>query len=318
MEPRRIGPVKSVQEFMEKVWSEPRKPDMAKRIFRGQADEWDLLPRLFRAGQKPQEFEAIEDKLLAEFKARSPYLLPSTPSDKLDWLSLAQHHGLPTRLLDWSSNPLIALFFAVESPGAPKPTVWFYDATQKQLDHGKNLENVRGLEVTTILEPVRHSQRVAAQAGWHTVHHAVGEDKNTSVRPMNRTDGDSGRLVLVSVHPNNAGDVRRELKDMGIHSATVYADLSSLCKEIQDELGVPPGMRRDAEYWLKRQREVRVHVLALLIANGLKRKVGDYFQWMYEVNEFGNTAGGYEPIEESLLMEATKRANGYSMASRLT
>jgi hypothetical protein len=80
---------------------------------------------------------------------------------------------------------------------------------------------------------------------------------------------------------------------------------------------VPPGMRRDAEYWLKRQQEVRVHVLALLIANGLQRKVGDYFQWMYELNEFRNTAGGFEPIEEELLIEATKRAKGYSMASRL-
>jgi hypothetical protein len=227
MEPRRIGPVGSVQEFMEKIWSEPSKPDTSKRIFRGQADEWDLLPRLFRADKQPQEFESIEEKLLAEFKARSPYLLPSTPSDPLDWLSLAQHHGLPTRLLDWSSNPLMALFFAVESPGAPKPTVWIYDATQKQLDDGKNLGSVQGLEVTTILEPVRHSQRVAAQAGWHTVHHAFSEDKSALVRPLNKTDGDSGRLVLVSVHPNTTKGVRRELRDMGIHNATVYADLSS-------------------------------------------------------------------------------------------
>jgi hypothetical protein len=87
MEPHRIGPIQSVQEFMEKIRNEPRTSDTVKRIFRGQADEWDLLPRLFRADREPQEFEVLEEKLLTEFKARSPYLLPSTPSEPLDWLS---------------------------------------------------------------------------------------------------------------------------------------------------------------------------------------------------------------------------------------
>lgn len=210
----------------------------------------------------------------------------------------------------------MALFFAVETPAAPKPTVWIYDATQRQLDDGKNLRNVRGLEVTTILEPVRHSQRVAAQAGWHTVHQVFDQDKNALVKPMNKMENDAARLVLVSVHPNKIADIRRELKDLGIHSATVYADLSSLCREIQDELGVPPGMRRDPKYWLKRQQETRIHVLALLLANGLQRKVGDYFQWMHELNEFRNTSGGCEPIDEELLKAATQRAKGYGMGLR--
>src|SRR6266404_4374103 len=105
MSPKQIGLIQSLREFMEKVWDVSPAPASAQRIFRGQAKAWDLLPKLFRdRGQEPHEIEALEERLLAEFKARSPYLLPSTPIDDWDWLSLAQHHGLPTRLLDWTAN----------------------------------------------------------------------------------------------------------------------------------------------------------------------------------------------------------------------
>ena len=61
-----------------------------------------------------------------EFKRRGVAVLPSRPSDDWEFLAVARHHGLPTRLLDWTENPLAALFFALEEPSSGDSAVWCY------------------------------------------------------------------------------------------------------------------------------------------------------------------------------------------------
>lgn len=81
--------------------------------FRGVADEsWPLLPSI----QRSKDRIMCEKYIINDFYIKARQVIENSPPKKnyAAWISLMQHFGLPTRMLDWSSSPLIASFFAVE------------------------------------------------------------------------------------------------------------------------------------------------------------------------------------------------------------
>lgn len=112
-------------------------------IFRGMSDKsWKLLPGIFREYPEEQKssvveggsysgkiYSAHEYEILAHFRKESNGLLPHvSPKDDFTWLQYAQHYGVPTRLLDFTANPLVALYFCCQSESKSDGVIWIINA----------------------------------------------------------------------------------------------------------------------------------------------------------------------------------------------
>ena len=114
---------------------------MPSPCFRGQGDySWQLCPSINRyLTDVPSEQAArLEFAAVLRFLGEAHEHLPATslPRDPfgldvfdnfVEWLALMQHHGAPTRLLDWSFSPYVGLYFAVTGRPSDDAALWFFD-----------------------------------------------------------------------------------------------------------------------------------------------------------------------------------------------
>lgn len=122
--------------------------------YRGQGDcSWPLKPSLERlvVNRRLEDAARLERVFLARFQRQAHHYLPTTPGDTevLEWLALMQHWGVPTRLLDFTLSPYVALYFAVTDPGkdGSSPAVWAVRYTWLQSIasdelHGKTIAEI--------------------------------------------------------------------------------------------------------------------------------------------------------------------------------
>jgi hypothetical protein len=210
-------------------------------IFRGQRKDWDLLPKVARLKYFDYaKLEVFEEKMLRAFEREAISFIEKMPDNDWDLLALAQHHTLPTRLLDWTSNPLAGLWFAVCEPPENKEcaVVWVLVLDQDDdniVRSGSNSTSPFGGKNTKVFIPRHISSRIRSQKGVFTVH--AFPDKNIAnyneLIPLNKQEDYQNSLVKILIPSKYFPNIRFDLDRCGINAATLFPDLDGLAKQIQ-------------------------------------------------------------------------------------
>ena len=204
-------------------------------LFRGQNNNYKLLPAIARndSSKNTKDKEVI---ILEELRLRSFGIIEDKElKDDWDWLVFAQHFGLHTRLLDWSSNPLVALFFACSDYSKIKVDsyVYMFIGGEEFLVDKKKDNSPFEINATKILRPKPNNKRIVAQSGWFTVHRYSQKDK----RFVNiESHGGFKDLVFEIKIPSNRKETFMEiLNKMGINFQSLFPDEEGLCRQINWE-----------------------------------------------------------------------------------
>lgn len=224
------------------LWNRPT-------IFRGHYDvRWKLVPSLMRPPiftGKPssREVDLAESELMLAFRKRSLPLLRHIPSgleEWWEWTALAQHHKLPTRMLDWTYRAGTALFFAVDPLNGPNNSefscVWAIKAPSP-LDTIAQKYPHSDMPVQ-LYDPPHISPRIAMQQGCFTVH--PGHYLKTYFQWID------GPRVIFLLQSSNQTKIRRSLHNIGIHTASIYPDLDGISRHLAETIGVDRDVYRQA------------------------------------------------------------------------
>lgn len=235
------------------VWGEGAVP-----WFRGEPKvDKPLLPKVFRETRDGRKHD--ENQLLQMFRMKAPsFSLGATPSrgHTDQWLFLAQHVGLPTRLLDWTDSALLGLYFALKTTD---PVVWMLDPFRlnelsvTKTDDEKEaqpkgypltwfdprgpvrnigVENIKGawernydgLDLPVAVHPTYLHPRMSAQRSVFTVHGARKVPLSDLVPdPI---------LRKFEIDPDAIRGVMSDLHMLGIHDSTAFPDLDGLADEL--------------------------------------------------------------------------------------
>ncbi|WP_200774862.1 FRG domain-containing protein [Azospirillum argentinense] len=211
--------------------------------------DWKLKPSLYRS-EVPK---ICEREMLRDFKLYATEFLGQGQRSDIDWLFIAQHHGIPTRLLDWTENPLVALFFVVHDYGnkadgrvwAINP--WELNTTSIGLQSVPHTDNPIFMDyVVDITDPefpreVKAKRPIAirpyhvfrrsnAQSGVFTVHGTIEKAlESTQFTRKNR----KACLRSAKINGESKITIMRDLHALGIHHASLFQSVDHIAATLR-------------------------------------------------------------------------------------
>ncbi|WP_374008069.1 FRG domain-containing protein [Delftia lacustris] len=199
-------------------------------LFRGQSSSKPLLPKIARADPKKDTTD-VEKTMLAELRRRGDMFFSTPNPDDWDLVVHAQHFGMATRLLDWSSNPLVALWFACAN-AKKEQSAFVYVFTVKDeylLNRATDPDPFKKTK-TRVFKPKLNNSRIVAQSGWFTAH----KYSNTAGKfvALNVNPDLTSAVTEVEVPHEMHAQLLTQLNVLGVNYQAMFPDMEGLCKHI--------------------------------------------------------------------------------------
>lgn len=214
--------------------------------YRGHFDkEWKLVPLIYRKTCQ------TEMNMIKEFRKDATLFVSPKPTEYHEWLFIMRHHGVPTRLLDWTESPLVATHFVVTQCPDRDGALWMLLPLElnKQVIKPPDPDNLPSFEedpfmadyqpdvleqgsTVTQMPPIafiapRNTPRMQAQLSVFTIHHRL----KTPIEDI----GDQKHLWRYIIPSSAKPAMRKELELLGIGTFQLFPELQSIGEKLRGE-----------------------------------------------------------------------------------